>query len=90
MFSASRRIVASTVKTSITSTLLQPVQSPRAKYSTVAKMPKIERITMFKIPKEEDRNKVLEQYKVLKKTATKVWQVVVQIHSTLYCATSGS
>lgn len=26
---------------------------------------------MFKIPKEEDRNKLLEQYKVLKKTATK-------------------
>lgn len=35
-------------------------------------MAPIERITLFNIPKEEDRNKVLEQYKVLAKTATKV------------------
>lgn len=35
-------------------------------------MAPIERITLFKIPKEEDRLRVLEQYKVLAKTATKV------------------
>ncbi|KAB8214475.1 hypothetical protein BDV33DRAFT_32447 [Aspergillus novoparasiticus] len=34
-------------------------------------MAPIERITLFNIPSEEDRNKVLEQYKVLAKTATK-------------------
>lgn len=35
-------------------------------------MAPIERITLFNIPNEEDRNRVLEQYKVLAKTATKV------------------
>ncbi|KAF3387334.1 hypothetical protein F1880_001572 [Penicillium rolfsii] len=35
------------------------------------KMAPIERITLFKIPKEEDRLRLLEQYKVLAKTATK-------------------
>jgi hypothetical protein len=39
-------------------------------------MGKIERITMFKIPREEDRNRALQQYRVLKKTAVKVWQIV--------------
>lgn len=34
-------------------------------------MPKIERITMFKIPNEQDRLRALEQYKVLKTTAVK-------------------
>jgi len=33
---------------------------------------KIERITMFKIPREEDRNRALQQYRVLKRTAVKV------------------
>lgn len=37
-----------------------------------AKMAPIERITLFKIPNEADRDRVLEQYKVLAKTATKV------------------
>ena len=32
----------------------------------------IERITLFKIPKEEDIPIALEAYKVLEKTATKV------------------
>jgi hypothetical protein len=35
-------------------------------------MAPIERITLFKIPKEEDRQRLLEQYKILSKTATKV------------------
>jgi hypothetical protein len=35
-------------------------------------MAPIERITLFKIANEEDRNRVLEQYKVLVKTALKV------------------
>ena len=39
---------------------------------------------MFKIPKEEDRNKLLEQYKVLKKTATKVWYKFLE-HSVVSC-----
>ncbi|KAJ5779300.1 Dimeric alpha-beta barrel [Penicillium paradoxum] len=34
-------------------------------------MAPIERITLFKIPNEADLNRVLEQYKVLAKTATK-------------------
>ncbi|KAJ5160830.1 uncharacterized protein N7482_007834 [Penicillium canariense] len=34
-------------------------------------MAPIERITLFKIPKEEDRQRLLAQYKVLAKTATK-------------------
>ncbi|KAJ5195371.1 Dimeric alpha-beta barrel [Penicillium cinerascens] len=34
-------------------------------------MAPIERITLFKIPNEADRLRVLEQYKVLSKTATK-------------------
>lgn len=32
----------------------------------------IERVTMFKIPKKEDREKVLEAYKTVKQTAVKV------------------
>lgn len=36
-------------------------------------MPQIERITLFKIPNEDDLNRVLEQYKVLAKTAVKVY-----------------
>ena len=35
-------------------------------------MAPVERITLFKIPSEEDQKKVLEQYKVLAKTAIKV------------------
>lgn len=35
-------------------------------------MAPIERITLFKIPNEADRDRVLEQYKVLAKTAVKV------------------
>ncbi|KAJ5504394.1 Dimeric alpha-beta barrel [Penicillium fimorum] len=38
---------------------------------TITKMAPIERITLFKIPNEADRDRVLEQYKVLAKTATK-------------------
>ncbi|EKV04895.1 Dimeric alpha-beta barrel [Penicillium digitatum] len=34
-------------------------------------MAPIERITLFKIPNEADRDRVLEQYKVLAKTAIK-------------------
>ncbi|PLN85159.1 hypothetical protein BDW42DRAFT_161167 [Aspergillus taichungensis] len=34
-------------------------------------MAPIERITLFKIPNEADRDRVLEQYKVLAKTAVK-------------------
>lgn len=35
-------------------------------------MAPIERVTLFKIPNEADRDRVLEQYKVLVKTAVKV------------------
>ena len=35
-------------------------------------MAPIERITLFKTPNDEDVNRVLEQYKVLVKTAVKV------------------
>lgn len=35
-------------------------------------MAPIERITLFKVPNEADRLRLLEQYKVLAKTATKV------------------
>jgi len=35
-------------------------------------MAPIERITLFKIPNEEDLNRILEQYKTLAKTAVKV------------------
>ncbi|OQE13006.1 hypothetical protein PENFLA_c057G08417 [Penicillium flavigenum] len=38
---------------------------------TLKTMAQIERITLFKIPNEADRDRVLEQYKVLAKTATK-------------------
>ncbi|KAJ5102600.1 hypothetical protein N7532_003129 [Penicillium argentinense] len=34
-------------------------------------MAPIERITLFNVPKEEDRKRLLEQYKVLAKTATR-------------------
>ncbi|KAJ5414236.1 hypothetical protein N7509_000863 [Penicillium cosmopolitanum] len=34
-------------------------------------MAPIERITLFNVPKAEDRKRLLEQYKVLAKTATK-------------------
>lgn len=36
-------------------------------------MPPVERITLFKIPSEADQLRVLEQYKVLAKTAVKVF-----------------
>jgi hypothetical protein len=35
-------------------------------------MGKIDRITLFKIPEAGDRNRALERYKVLKRTAVKV------------------
>jgi hypothetical protein len=35
-------------------------------------MAPIERITLFKIPNEADQDRLLEQYKILAKTATKV------------------
>ncbi|PYI02200.1 hypothetical protein BO78DRAFT_400706 [Aspergillus sclerotiicarbonarius CBS 121057] len=41
-------------------------------FSTLTrKMAPIERITLFKIPNEADRDRVLDQYKVLAKTAVK-------------------
>ena len=42
---------------------------------TAKAMAPIERITLFKIPNEADRDRVLEQYKVLAKTATKVQMI---------------
>jgi hypothetical protein len=41
-------------------------------FHTSSKMAPIERITLFNIPNEADRDRVLEQYKVMTKTATKV------------------
>ena len=35
-------------------------------------MPKIERVTMFKIPNASDRAKLVEHYKVMSETAVKV------------------
>lgn len=35
-------------------------------------MAPIERVTLFKIPKEEDIEPLLDQYKILSKTAVKV------------------
>lgn len=35
-------------------------------------MAPVERVTLFKIPKEEDIDRLLEQYKILSKTAVKV------------------
>jgi hypothetical protein len=40
-------------------------------------MAPIERITMFKIPNDGDRDRLLEQYKVLAKTAVKVRTMIV-------------
>lgn len=42
-------------------------------------MAPIERITMFKIPNESDRDRVLEQYKVLAKTALKVCTYLIHL-----------
>ena len=53
-----------------TRTLRQYSQQTAA--AAAAAMGKVERITMFKIPREEDRDRALEQYKVLKRTAVKV------------------
>ncbi|OOF98189.1 hypothetical protein ASPCADRAFT_3259 [Aspergillus carbonarius ITEM 5010] len=41
-------------------------------------MAPIERITLFKIPNEADRDRVLEQYKVLAKTAVKGFNLSVK------------
>lgn len=41
-------------------------------YSTMAP---IERITLFKVPNEADVQRLLEQYKVLASTATKVFRL---------------
>jgi hypothetical protein len=49
-----------------------PKSTTHTSHKPGAAMGKIERITMFKIPKEEDRDRALEQYKVLKRTAVKV------------------
>jgi hypothetical protein len=48
-------------------------------------MAPIERITLFKIPSEADRDRVLEQYKILAKTAVKVGVYLItypHLHST--------
>ncbi|KAN0070551.1 hypothetical protein V8E54_011420 [Elaphomyces granulatus] len=41
-------------------------------------MAPIERITMFKIPNDGDRDRLLEQYKVLAKTAVKDGKLYIQ------------
>lgn len=59
-------------------------------------MAPIERITLFKIPNDADRDRVLEQYKVLAKTAVKVYLILflpftlflfiyIYIHTTYIC-----
>lgn len=40
--------------------------------TTTSKMGTVERITLFNIPKEEDRSQLVEEYKQLVKTAVKV------------------
>lgn len=52
--------------------LFHSFQHLRQFTSTSTIMAPIERITLFKIPSAEDRKRLLEQYKVLAKTATKV------------------
>lgn len=58
--------------------------------SKIANMAPIERITLFNVPKEEDRKRLLEQYKVLAKTATKVCdlpdciKLLVQVGKEIY------
>lgn len=51
---------------------LRQFTSTSTSTSTPARMAPIERITLFNVPKAEDRKRLLEQYKVLAKTATKV------------------
>ena len=46
-------------------------------------MAPIERVTMFKIPKQEDREKVLEGYRHMKKTAVKVRVLLLLPHTSL-------
>ena len=58
---------------------LQPLLIELRRKDTMAP---IERVTMFKIPKREDREKVLEGYRVMKKTAVKVCVVVFHSFST--------
>jgi hypothetical protein len=47
-------------------------------------MAPIERITLFKIPNEADRDRVLEQYKVLARTATKVCLAISSYHPSFF------
>lgn len=49
-------------------------------------MAPIERITLFKVPKEADRLRLLEQYKILAKTATKVCFVPSSDHISSWCS----
>ena len=47
-------------------------QSKESLSINFSKMAVIERVTLFKIPNNDDRQRVLEQFKVLVKSATKV------------------
>jgi hypothetical protein len=62
-------------KTAVLSSVLSKPIRQHSKQKQTGKMGRIERITMFKIPKEEDRNRALEQYRVLKRTAVKVCMI---------------
>lgn len=75
------RIPPSTPTTITTLSHLRVSRSPRSSpphfFHRLSSQPTntmapIERITLFKIPNEADRDRVLEQYKVLAKTAVKV------------------
>lgn len=77
------RTIASRSISTTPSTLQNPPPSlnPNRPPTTTPKMAPIERITLFKVPKEEDRLRLLEQYKVLAKTATKVSQRVIHLEN---------
>lgn len=51
---------------------LQSALNQLTQHQRISKMAPIERVTLFKIPNDSDRQRVLEQFKVLVKTATKV------------------
>lgn len=72
--------------------LLPSLRSLSRSLSTTRTMAPIERITLFKIPNEADVQRVLEQYKVLAKTATKVCTIFsggIRSKLRLICTSAG-
>lgn len=63
---------------------LQTQSRPLSRFCSSRSMAPIERITLFKIPNEADVQRVLEQYRVMAKTATKVRADCVLFQPGLY------